>query len=130
VLTKNKSSDSPGRKPRSSRSIHQKQCSRVVPPPKASRRPRGGQARNTQACNRSITSIEPQDPSRVHRDPAPDTLLKLFAVITPALLAGDVPHFGSEDWLELDPQDPRREHAMVRAALVWWTDTAFGEVAA
>jgi hypothetical protein len=64
----------------------------------------------------------------VHRDPSTDLLVRLFAVISPALLAGDVPQFGSEEWLLLAPDDPRREHALERAALVWWTQAAFSEV--
>jgi hypothetical protein len=45
----------------------------------------------------------------------------LYRYITPALTCGRVPTFGSAEWVELDEDDPAKQAAVVRAALVGWT---------
>jgi hypothetical protein len=67
---------------------------------------------------------------RAHPDPDPQALVRLFAIVSPSLLAGPLPEFGSAGWLALDGEDPRRQHALTRAALCWWTQAAFSQEAA
>lgn len=61
------------------------------------------------------------------RDLDPELLERVLKAVEPALLAGDLPEAFSWTWLELAEDDPRRHHALVLAALAWWSaTTAFG----
>jgi len=44
----------------------------------------------------------------------------LYRYVTPALTCGPIPVFGSTEWLKLAEQDPRKQAAVVRAAMVGW----------
>jgi hypothetical protein len=57
----------------------------------------------------------------------PEVRRKLLERVSPYLLSGPAPTFGSREWTELDPADPRWTAATVRAALAWWGPSGFGE---
>lgn len=44
----------------------------------------------------------------------------LYHYITPAMKLADVPRFGTAEWVSLDEDDPRRQAAVIRAAMAHW----------
>jgi hypothetical protein len=63
---------------------------------------------------------------RVARDLPVEVQEGVHRAVRESLIAGPLPEFGSFNWLQLDVDDPRRLHAIVRAALVWWSSQVFG----
>lgn len=44
----------------------------------------------------------------------------LYHFMTPAMKLGDVPRFGTAEWVELADEDPRKYAAVIRAAMAHW----------
>jgi hypothetical protein len=63
---------------------------------------------------------------RVGPDLDTDTTDAVFRAVSDSLSAGPLPQFGSPDWVALDEWDVLRYHAVLRAALAWWTGQVFG----
>lgn len=61
----------------------------------------------------------------------PDTLPLVFEAAAPALKAGPCPDVFSSGWLALADDDPRKQAALIRAALAWvmhrWSVAEVGE---
>lgn len=62
----------------------------------------------------------------VHRDLDTDTQRAVLEAVTPALLAGELPAFGSYSWAQLADDAPAKHAATTRAALSWWSSLVFG----
>lgn len=59
-------------------------------------------------------------PVEIRPDEA-DVVAAIYHYITPALTCGAAPKFGTEEWVALADDDPRKHAAVVRAALAHWS---------
>lgn len=87
------------------------------------RRPAGGHGTPSPTSHRQAASHHDSSvPARHCVLDERDELAILAAVgaWSRPFLRGDAPVFASPEWLAMDPADPRRAAAVVRAALAWW----------
>lgn len=90
-------------------------------PPEHERRPAGNEA-PSHVLTHQESRPDGSAPARHCVLDEPDDLEVMAAVGAWArpFLRGDAPVFASPEWLAMDPADPRRAAAVVRAALTWW----------